>query len=842
MKKRLIKILKNFKKTYIFLITSFFLLVILFIALSYLVLNFKTREYLTKIDNKIFYNQFSIVEIGDSLLNQFDFIRLFKRIVGKNPDIIDIELSPLDLQYFQSQKKKFEIKSWMPNSEKEWRKAKIVIDGKKINMKIKLHGASTTNLKKNHLSFKIKHKKEGPYFGLWRQYNLLSYYGSWGKTSTIATNNLAKDFGLIVSPQKTAILKINGVYYDLFRVEESFSKPHLLERNYKLPNFTIIKTNDNFDRKFFGETSNLELEEKFYMIDSGSSEALNPIAMSALKELLMAIKNKDTIKIKELIDLDYYAKFFAFISLYNYVEYGSDMKLLFDHDKGKFKIIFRAEEILIKEYSPINTLVEFNTKLIEEVNSGTLEIFKILLSDDFFVKRRDEYLLNIVNNKEKFFNIVDKTYSENNKNIIFSNEPRSREKYLKNKTKETIKNNINIISEYLSYGRFYISEELLTDNKNKVYEVLSDTFIDHYIDGYYKKNNSFVLFEKPIFLKKIEDFFKIKMGVIYNYQINKFLIDDIDFKNFRIINSLTQKKVNKEMIFIEKFKSIEKDIDFKKILKKNKIKFTLIQNDLYILEETYFLQDNLIFPENLNVYFNPGVNFILDRNISIVVRGSFYAKGKKDKKIYIKSKNHEQKQHAFNSIILIGDNFNDTVKLENFEISGGSSDNILFIKTTSQMHINNYKNVEIKNSLFSNSYADDGLNIKNSTVIVERSIFKDNSADQLDCDNCSGLIKNSYFSPNNNSTNKNGDGLDLSFADLLVIENIFEKNLDKGISVGENSSVKIINNKIINNNIGIAAKDGSKVYIKNNIFLENVNNLLKYNKKIYYSNPSFIKN
>ena len=158
------------------------------------------------------------------------------------------------------------------------------------------------------------------------------------------------------------------------------------------------------------------------------------------------------------------------------------------------------------------------------------------------------------------------------------------------------------------------------------------------------------------------------------------------------------------------------------------------------------------------------------------------------------------------------------------------------------MHINNYKNVEIKNSLFSNSYADDGLNIKNSTVIVERSIFKDNSADQLDCDNCSGLIKNSYFSPNNNSTNKNGDGLDLSFADLLVIENIFEKNLDKGISVGENSSVKIINNKIINNNIGIAAKDGSKVYIKNNIFLENVNNLLKYNKKIYYSNPSFIKN
>ena len=75
-------------------------------------------------------------------------------------------------------------------------------------------------------------------------------------------------------------------------MEESLGKDYLFERNYQLPNFSIIRTSDNYDRKFYGEVSNLELDEKFYVID-GSSTELNQIAIGALKEMLNSIKEKD---------------------------------------------------------------------------------------------------------------------------------------------------------------------------------------------------------------------------------------------------------------------------------------------------------------------------------------------------------------------------------------------------------------------------------------------------------------------------------------------------------------------------------------------------------------------
>ena len=830
------------KKKILFFLFIFFLIFLFFLITAFLALNFNSREFLYKIEKKVFYNQISFIRFFDNLLNQVDFVRSIKRFsTSKNADIIDIQLSPLDLEYFKTQREKMLIKKWIPNDDKEWRKAKIILNGSKADIKIKIHGGSTTSIKDNRFSFKIRHDKEGPYLGLWRQYNLLNYSDPWGKVSTIAINNLAENFGLIVSPQKTVILKINGVFYDFFRIEESFNKNYFFERNYQLPNFTVIKTSDDFDRMFSGEVSNLELDERFYMVDGGVSEDLNEVAMGALRSLLTAIKNKDTLKIKQLIDLDYYAKYFAFVSLYNYAEYGSDMKLVFDHDLGKFKILFRAEEIYIQEYSPVNYLPEFNIKLIEEIKSGTFEIFKILLLDNSFVQKRDGYLLNIINKKEEFLKIINETYSKNENNTIFSNEPRSREKYLKTKTIKTFQNNINIIDEYLNYGKFYISIESSPNKKNLTYSILTDSFIDHYIEGYYTKNNLYVELPNKVFLKRIDDFFQIKLGTYYNYNSEKISINEENFKNFRIINSLTKKETDFKNQSFVKLRSTDKDINFEQVLKKNNIKYVLNKNNINLLEGSYLLVDDLIFPEDLNIYINPGVNLTIEKNINILIRGSFIANGEQNRIIIIKSKDENSKELAFGSVIIIGDKLDREVKLNYFKITGGNQTNLGFIKTTGQIHINNFKIVEINNSYFMHSYSDDGLNIKNSNVKILNSIFSDNSSDQLDCDNCSGYLIGNLFTPNNNSANSNGDGLDVSFSKLIIEKNIFQKNLDKGISVGENSDVKILNNKIISNNIGIAVKDGAKAFLENNYFLNNKKRLEQYNKKLHYSNPSIVE-
>ena len=91
--------------------------------------------------------------------------------------------------------------------------------------------------------------------------------------------------------------------------------------------------------------------------------------------------------------------------------------------------------------------------------------------------------------------------------------------------------------------------------------------------------------------------------------------------------------------------------------------------------------------------------------------------------------------------------------------------------------------------------------------------------------------------------NVQNDCLDISGA--IVKGNIFktEKILDKSISVGENSIVKINDLDITNSNIAIAVKDGSNANF-NNIFLNNNNlDIVLFNKKQEFLKPSLsIKN
>ena len=61
----------------------------------------------------------------------------------------------------------------------------------------------------------------------------------------------------------------------------------------------------------------------------------------------------------------------------------------------------------------------------------------------------------------------------------------------------------------------------------------------------------------------------------------------------------------------------------------------------------------------------------------------------------------------------------------------------------------------------------------------------------------------------NNSTN---DAIDLMQSKVLI-ENNFINLSGKGISIGEGTIVKIINNKFVRNNLAVAVKDNSDAKI-----------------------------
>ena len=158
-----------------------------------------------------------------------------------------------------------------------------------------------------------------------------------------------------------------------------------------------------------------------------------------------------------------------------------------------------------------------------------------------------------------------------------------------------------------------------------------------------------------------------------------------------------------------------------------------------------------------------------------------------------------------------------------------------------------HKYVKIMNSFIHHNSADDGLNIKNSSILLDGNTFSSNSADQVDLDFCEGVIRNNKFiedSPVGNYgrikilQDSNGDGLDLSGSKVLLSFNEFNGFSDKGISIGENTKAMVFYNSFNNNRSAITAKDQSNIYIGSNTYSDNSLDIEMYQKKKIFNHPS----
>tara|TARA_B100000212_G_C27305651_1_gene503494 strand:- start:304 stop:1107 length:804 start_codon:yes stop_codon:yes gene_type:complete len=114
----------------------------------------------------------------------------------------------------------------------------------------------------------------------------------------------------------------------------------------------------------------------------------------------------------------------------------------------------------------------------------------------------------------------------------------------------------------------------------------------------------------------------------------------------------------------------------------------------------------------------------------------------------------------------------------------------------------------IKNCKFHNNFSEDALNIVRSTFNIINTSFSNNFQDALDIDFCRGKIKKSFFFFSGN------DAIDISGSNINLKQIEIHHTSDKGISIGESSSLYASNIKIYNSNVGIASKDLSNAQIK----------------------------
>ena len=85
-----------------------------------------------------------------------------------------------------------------------------------------------------------------------------------------------------------------------------------------------------------------------------------------------------------------------------------------------------------------------------------------------------------------------------------------------------------------------------------------------------------------------------------------------------------------------------------------------------------------------------------------------------------------------------------------------------------------------------------------------------------------------------------GDGLDASFSIITCKNGSFEHSKDKGISVGEGSSVIISDSSFISNQMGIANKDQSTLSVSSSLFKDNRIAVAEFIKKPYFGRPTSI--
>ena len=146
-----------------------------------------------------------------------------------------------------------------------------------------------------------------------------------------------------------------------------------------------------------------------------------------------------------------------------------------------------------------------------------------------------------------------------------------------------------------------------------------------------------------------------------------------------------------------------------------------------------------------------------------------------------------------------------------------------------------YSDIVLTNSSLHSEVTGDLINVKYGTARIENCRFAGNDqpdTDAIDYDDVhGGIIRNSQIQ---NFRGVNSDAIDIGeeatqvFIDSLVIYNI----TDKGVSVGQKSTVSIQNSVFINCNMGVGVKDSARVSVDRCIFYSNVNAIAVFEKNL----------
>jgi parallel beta-helix repeat protein len=269
----------------------------------------------------------------------------------------------------------------------------------------------------------------------------------------------------------------------------------------------------------------------------------------------------------------------------------------------------------------------------------------------------------------------------------------------------------------------------------------------------------------------------------------------------------------------------------------------------------YIVTGNVLVEENVNLTIQPGVTVKFNKNLYLKIEGTFNAIGMESKMINFTSKETTPKRGDWGELTFTEKSersiFNYCIIEYSESVMHNACPDIIINNCIIR---NNYHGINIENgnqrsqvinNLFSNNYW--GIDIKNSNdeVIIKNNTFINNSEWGIILTSIHGTISNNYFFNNGQlfrkdfgaiSTNRNFNQTYIinnkiinnsvgikTFNSLDVIFNNLIKENDFGINV-DSFYGSMYQNNISNNYVGISIIDTKQGSIKNNNIIQNSNN------------------
>ena len=741
-------------------------------------------------------------------------------------------------------------------------KTTLAYMGEEYKVKVKYHGTDSPHFLNNKKSYSIQVSK-GKLLDNMREFALI--IPDQLNISMMLSYYLVKKYMDISVKSELVRVEINGVDYGLYFLEEKLTK-ELLERN-GLAGMDVMQLVKRWVSQYIGPH-----EHGFsYNLSHVKIKNYSKLDNGQFLKLRKVYDSTSYTELEKILDIDQFARYAALMMLHaGQKSSGDDFKLLYNTSTGRFLPSYYRSEGVIGRLRNFQSKVTFSYEKI----SKNIKIFDILLRNDEFRHLRNVYLFQILKeekNMVNYMNLLGKKFISAIKNDTSNN--RSQIQYIEkiNSVINNLNDNIGIIRKYLSYGRVF---SVLTqhDNKNFQLEISPDVnsfiVIKNFSLGKQMSEQDFVKVidlqndsSERISAEQLETYFKGKRFITslddefeltaktYKYKIvfeKEVKVEEFDVKFF---NTVTETEIKHKDNFIRymvkpsnfSFDYLTDDVDqiinfYSGLEKDNK---TIIFNS-----GLYEIKENLIFPYGYTVSIEKGTTIQIAGRRSLVVYGEFNVNGTKEDPVVIT--NLELKE-PFSSVIVIGSEEMTSPNISYLDLSGGSESLINGIYASGALSLHDHKKVTIKNSKIHHNKADDGLNIKNSGVMLRDNHFYANFADQVDLDNCFGQVVNNRFVNDSEEKNSkkitlnktsNGDGLDFSESEVLVKDNIFIGFLDKAISAGESSNLLISNNEFVQNRSAITAKDQSNIFLNSNDYDTNEIDIEMFRKKSIYSSPS----